>query len=59
MSIDSHMVNNYYRYWLVMYWILNKFVKFMTAGHLKLKDLIRAGLWSMIVIFHLEKITPK
>lgn len=28
----------------IMYWILNKFVKFITAGHLKLKDLIRAGL---------------
>lgn len=42
----------------IMYWILNKFVKFMTAGHLKLKDLIRAGLWSMIGIFIWKKLHP-
>lgn len=42
----------------IIYWILNKFVKFMTAGHLKLKDLIRTGLWSLIGIFVWKKLHP-
>lgn len=42
----------------IIYWVLNKFVKFMTAGHLKLKDLIRAGLWSIIIILIWRKLHP-
>lgn len=42
----------------IVYWALNKFIKFMTAGHITLKDLIRAGLWSIIGIFIWKKLHP-
>ncbi|WP_338230675.1 hypothetical protein [Lactiplantibacillus paraxiangfangensis] len=42
----------------IAYWILNKFVKFMTMGHVTLKDLIRAGLWSIIALFIWRKLHP-